>query len=91
MTGFYNKVIRQSVIVMSYAKRRLCYKYLRTVNVWRRGAFHLFESGTNFCCIQTQRRHKSSKTTELYTHVSNKALGQEPSHLNVCTYENKQA
>jgi integrase len=38
--------------------------------------FILLESGTNFCCIQALLGHKSSKTTGIYTHVSNKAMGQ---------------
>jgi hypothetical protein len=41
--------------------------------------FILFENGTNFCCIQTLLGHKSSKTTGIYTHVRNKALGQKTS------------
>jgi integrase len=33
------------------------------------------ESGTNLRYIQELLGHKSSKTTEIYTHVSNKDIG----------------
>jgi len=37
-------------------------------------ATHLLESGTDLRYIQELLRHKSSKTTEICTHVSNKEI-----------------
>jgi integrase/recombinase XerD len=44
-------------------------------------ATHLLESGTDLRYIQELLGYKSSKTTEIYTHVSNKDIGRIKSPL----------
>ncbi len=44
-------------------------------------ATHLLECGTDLRYIQEVLGHKSSKTTEIYTHVSNRNIGKIKSPL----------
>jgi integrase/recombinase XerD len=46
-------------------------------------ATHLLEHGTDLRYVQTLLGHESSKTTEIYTHVSSKALGKITSPLDL--------
>lgn len=44
-------------------------------------ATHLFKEGTDLRYIQELLGHKGSKTTEIYTHVSNKSISKIQSFL----------
>jgi len=54
-----------------------------TVHSLNSFATHLPESGVYLRCIQEFLRHKSSKTTEIYTHVSIKNLSKIKSLLDI--------
>jgi len=54
-------------------------------------ATHLLEQGTDLRYIQTILGHESSKTTEIYTHVSKKSLAKIKSPLDVILMDNKKS
>ncbi|MBK6370617.1 MAG: tyrosine-type recombinase/integrase [Flavobacteriales bacterium] len=78
--GMYSATSVQ--MVFKRAKKKAGVTAPATVHTLRHSfATHLLENGTDLRYIQTLLGHASSKTTEIYTHVSTKAIGKIRSPL----------
>jgi integrase/recombinase XerD len=78
--GAYSDTSVQAIFKKAKAKAGITAP--ATVHTLRHSfATHLLEKGTDLRYIQTLLGHSSSKTTEIYTHVSTKAIGKIRSPL----------
>lgn len=78
--GAYSDTSVQAIFKQAKAKAGITAP--ATVHTLRHSfATHLLEKGTDLRYIQTLLGHSSSKTTEIYTHVSTKAIGKIKSPL----------
>jgi len=76
----YSERSIQSILKSSVSKTNI--KKRVTVHTLRHSfATHLLENGTDLRYIQTLLGHESSKTTEIYTHVTTKGFEQIKSPL----------